>query len=526
MHRFCLSLLLISCNCLLTAGPFNSASDLETFISDSEIFYIEYLSEQKDIDATVNLGTATVPLPLTPPPLTPPPPNPPAPPSLDGFLPFVIVNSSGLPDDEVFITVIGTQVGSSPQPQLYLTFDSMGVGTATVLDSMSSGTVPSVPLSSITVPMSAHTYALYMPPISGGRIYFSMKTALSMPISGTAITEPSVLNQSLSSYSIAFDKYEFAYVPTGSPQIAADATAVDFFCLPLYGFLSTPNAGSPSNSGLHESQNYIMNTIIPFFFNNRSTNAAILAQWNNLYVHTPAPSNLIRVLSPQLAMSVDPASTFPNKFDPNYFDNAAAYGFSFINFLWSGASSYYKTTSQLFIQTPASGLYPSPITYQGTISGTNEIDFSPAFTTESQSFFSQPNTITPPTPSGPTSYVILSAQNLNTMFAANLQGNQVSKLFEEALVAGLLPTPFSNDSPLSNAYLQANSGNYYKNSANLPANAGGPWYSVYSEALHYIGPIYAFGFDEPLYPNVLMESDTLQDTTYIGITIGICDLVP
>lgn len=526
MRRFCLSLLLVSWLCLLTAGPFTSPSDFETFISDSEIFYIEYLSEQKDIDASVNLGTPAGPLSLTLPPLHPPPPNPPAPPALAGYLPFVIVNSSGLSDDEVFITVIGTQIGSGTQPQLYITFDSMGVGTATVLTSMSSGTVPSVPLNSITPPMVAHTYTLYMPPVSGGRIYFSMKSALSMSISGTAITEPSVLNQSLSSYNIAFDKYEFAFVPSGSPQIAADATAVDFFCLPLYGFLSTPNAGSPSNSGLHESQSYIMNTIIPFFFNNRSTNAAILAQWNNLYVHTPSPSNLIRVLSPQLAMSVDPASTFPNKFDPNYFDNAAAYGFSLINFLWSGASSYYKTTSQLFIQTPASGLYPSPITYLGTISGTNEIDFLPPFTTESESFFPPPNTTTPPTPSGPTSYVIFSAQNLNPNFAANLQGNQVSKLFEEAMIAGLLPAPFSLTNPLSNAYLQANSGNYYKNSANLPANAGGPWYSVYSEALHYTGPIYAFGFDEPLYPNVLMESDTLQDTTYIGITIGTCDLVP
>src|SRR5260221_13975089 len=176
MHRFCLSLLLISCKCLLTAGPFTSASDFETFISDSETFYIDYLSEQKDIDATVNLGSPAGPLSLTPPPLTPPPPNPPAPPSLDGFLPFVIVNSSGLPDNEVFITVIGTQVGSSPQPQLYITFDSMGVGTATVLTSMSSGTVPSVALNAISVPMTANTYTLYMPPISGGRIYFSMKS--------------------------------------------------------------------------------------------------------------------------------------------------------------------------------------------------------------------------------------------------------------------------------------------------------------------------------------------------------------
>ena len=93
------------------------------------------------------------------------------------------------------------------------------------------------------------------------------------------------------------------------------------------------------------------------------------------------------------------------------------------------------------------------------------------------------------------------------------------------MIAGLLPVTFSGSSPLGNNYLTANSGSYYGNRSKLPSSAGGPWYSVYSEAIHYCGPIYAYGFDEPLYPNVLMQCTTPTSSTYLGITIGTCDLV-
>jgi hypothetical protein len=102
----------------------------------------------------------------------------------------------------------------------------------------------------------------------------------------------------------------------------------------------------------------------------------------------------------------------------------------------------------------------------------------------------------------------------------------VSKLLEEAMVIGLLPEPFSTGTPLSNNYFTANSSSYFSNASRLPASAGGPWYSLYSEAIHYCGAIYAFGFDEPLYPNVLMQCTTQSSGTYLGITIGLCDLVP
>jgi hypothetical protein len=534
----------------LAAQIFNSSVQFAEYLTNAEEFYEEYVAEQKNINETVGLGVGTNISPFNPPVLPNPPTNPPAPTPEAGYLPFVIVNNSGIPDSSVYITIIGAQIsGTTASTQkMYVTFapSNTGIGSYVYVPNSGSGSITPVPLTSLHVESApSHTYSFYIPAqslspnasdgISGARIYFQMNDSTHLiTYDSGALTEPSVTNQSLAPYSIFFDKFEFAYVPLGSPKIAADATAVDFFSIPLYGFLSTPDAGSPGNSGLYQSQSFIMQNVVPAFFNNRCTNAAILAQWNQLFA--PSKTNLVRVLSPSTAMSVGTASTFPNKFDPNYFDNEAAYGFSLLKYLWYSTHSFYRQNG-LYFQVPASSLYPQPGTcsannatgvYTATINADNTIGLCPVFTTESQSYFPAPSTASAsaPTPSGPTSYQIFAAQNLNPTFASNLQGNQVSKLFEEAMIAGLLPASFSPSNPLSNSYLSANSGNYYKNRTSLPESAGGPWYSVYSEALHYCGSIYAFGFDEPLYPNVLMQSSAPTSSTYIGITIGTCDLVP
>lgn len=542
----CCALFVLFCKSLLGSGIFDSESNLDEYKANANKFYEEYVAEQKLINAEVGLSPQNPS--FTPPSLPLPPSDPPAPTPMAGFVPIVIVNSSGFSDADVYITIIGAQViGTTAQTQkMYMTFNPSGVGSYVLVPGVGSGSIPNIQLSTVNTPMADHTYVIYVPAssagsdgISGARIYFQINNSEALiTYSSGNLTEPTVLNQSLSSYNIAFDKYEFAYIPNGSPQLAADGTAVDFFSLPLYGFLSTPDSGSPNHSGLYASQSFIMKTVIPYFFDNRCTGqfkSAILAQWNNLF--SPTKANPIRVLSPGSAMSVGTSSSFPNKFDPNYFDNAAAYGFSFLDYLWYGSSSFYRTNG-LYFSIPASNLYPQPgicsdnmvsSVYTATIDGSNIMHFCPSFTTESESFFPAPTTAnaTAPSPTnGPTSYLIFASQNLNSTFAANLQGNQVSKLFEEAMIAGLLPAAFSPSNPLSNAYLTANSASYYNNHSKLPASAGGPWYSVYSEAIHYCGPIYAFGFDEPLYPNVLMQCTTPVPSTYIGITIGTCDLVP
>ncbi|MEN9343722.1 MAG: hypothetical protein RLZZ453_509 [Chlamydiota bacterium] len=532
---------LFTCQSLVAGGIFSSENSLRNFQTSSNTFYQEYLAEQSDIDSRVDLGN-TASAPFTPP-LNPhtPPTNPPAPTPQAGYLPIVIVNDSGFADSDVYISVIGTQLtGTTTGGKLYMTFNGSGIGSY-VLIASNTGNVPTYALS--TLPAVSNGRVLYIPDsgnsegISGGRIYFQINSNETLiTFTGGQMTEPSVVNQSLASYSLTFDKFEFAYEPAGSPQVAANGTAVDFFSVPLYGYLSTPDPETSAHSGIYEPQSYVMKTVVPHYFNNLCRGpyrSAILAQWNNLL--SPNASNPIRVLSPGSAMSVGTSSSFPNKFDPNYFDNAAAYGFSLLQYLWYGSGSYYRNGG-LYFAIPASGDYPQPGTcttnsvsgvYTASIPVNNTMQFCPSFTTESESYFPAPSTAnaTDPSPTnGPTTYLIFAAQNLNSSFAANLQGNQVSKLFEEAMIAGLLPTTFSPSNPLSNTYFTNNSAQYYSNSSSLPFSAGGPWYDLYSQAIHFCGPIYAFGFDEPLYPDVLMQCTTPTSSTYIGITIGSCDL--
>jgi hypothetical protein len=544
---------LMVCATLSAEGIFDSDESFNAYLNDSNLFYREYVAEQKDINNDVELSGGGNGGSVTPfnPPVNPfaPPANPTTPPAQAGYFPVVIVNNSGFDDNRVFISVIGTQLtGTTLGSKMYVTFNASGDGTYQIVSG--SGSVTPAALNTLnTVPIAPHTYVIYFPDgthgasnsdgISGARIYFEINDNTPLiTYSGGTLTEPSVLNQQLSSYSITFDKYEFAYVAAGSPQIGADATAVDFFSVPLYGYLSTPNAGSSSNSGLYQPQSHIMKTVVPYYFNNRPSGdykTAIAQQWNNLF--SPNPSNPIRVLSPAQAMSVGTSSSFPNKFDPNYFDNEAAYGFSPLKYLWYGTNSFYRNNHLYFAiplstnySQPAGGYYSAGILSGGPFA--NRMVFTPAFDApDTESYFPAPSTTGANAPSptnGPTSYLIFAALNLNSTFAANLQGNQVSKLFEEALVAGLLPALFTTTSPLSDTFFTNNTSNYYKNQNKLPHSAGGPWYSLYSEAMHSIGPIYAFGFDEPLYPEVLMESNTVSSSpvTFLGITIGLCDLVP
>jgi hypothetical protein len=125
-----------------------------------------------------------------------------------------------------------------------------------------------------------------------------------------------------------------------------------------------------------------------------------------------------------------------------------------------------------------------------------------------------------------TSYLIFAAQNLTVAGGApqptaGTAADAVSKLFEEAVIAGLVPTTDT----LSLTYLSNNQSNFYKVNSNLSSTgqSTGPWFDVYSKALHGLGSIYTYGFDEPLWPQVLLTGPFVNNSTYIGITIGNCE---
>lgn len=424
----------------------------------------------------------------------------PAPPAFQGnLLPIVLVNNTGQADSNVYVVVTGSDP-ITPSTQVFVSFDAGGIGT--LVPAVSGDNASNYSKRFSDLPTTTSGRVVYLPYINSSLIYFSIANPLNMPVNGSnAIVQPDFSNPLDPNYNTIYDIFEFVYLTTPT-QISADATAVSFFSLPIYAYISTPDVNTNPNTGLYQPRSYIFSQV-----RNQFNSAPASAQWNGLFL-TNGPNDL-RILSPGKAMTAS-----PSLMDINYLDNAGSYGYSYISNIWTSLTSYYRT-NPLNILIPA-GSFEN---YTGVINGDNSITFT---STPSNYIvhFPAPTTVAAPYT---TTETIFSGLPLFDTETNPGDGVQVSKLLEEGIIAGLVPAPFPTNNPLSNAYLAANQGNFYNVNPNLlPAGqTSGPWYDLYSKALHSLGFIYTFAFDEPLWPQVQISSQFFQqNTTYMGLTLG------
>lgn len=498
MKKLCTLFLLFLCKALIATGSFNSETDLQYYLQDADVFYEAFVAEQRTIDDSVDLSIGgRHPLSFTP------PPNPPPPAFVSGHLPIVLVNRSGYPDNQVYFLITGKNLSNTN------CWGNINTGSGIVaLQPVQSGDNSSsfmVALSSL--PRSSTGRVAYVPQTISGLCWFSIGSPLSMGVSSGEIVQPNPTSSSDPNYHTNYDIFEYDYQQSGSPQISCDATAVSFFSIPQYGYLAGATSAA-SNTGLYQPRSYIMSQIASVF------NAMPAKdQWNKLILNSGG--NILRVLSTMKSMSI-PA------FDSNYLDHSSAYGYSYINDIWDGDSSFYKTNDcnmSVTVTSPSTATY----TYTGSVDADdNTFVFTSSDGGPTVTF------LAPTTSGGPTlhtSYLIFAAQNLtvtggSSQPTSGTADDAVSKLFEEAIIAGLVPTT----NTLSLSYLANNQSNFYKVNGNLSSSGQmtGPWYDVYSKALHNLGSIYTYGFDEPLWPNVLLTGPFIDNSTYIGITIGNC----
>jgi hypothetical protein len=498
---------------ILVAGLFSTTltADSTTFSAQrlSE-FYDEFGCEEKQLLADAGLtstcynSTGLSLLPDPPPvvPVSPPGPPTPPPPMIPPLLPVTIVNNSGNPDSDVFVLVQGRVPIGGPQVFVDFTLATPGVGTLHDVVVGDNGSTYTLPLTSahFVAEAAPHTYTFYLPMIDSFIVLLSFNQALNIPvIAGPKIQDPAFNNPQdpNNNFSIIWDQGEGAYV-NGSPMVNVDATAVSFFSIPLYVTLST---GTPFNAcGLTQSRSAIIGYLQSVFAT--VPPAPESAQWSGLPI--PGGGTVYRILSPGNAMSA-------GFFDENYLNNPTAYGYSYLSDVWSNITSFYRRNpGTLSIQ------IPNGLIYTGTVQSDNSI----LFTSGGNTVTFAPPTNGPPYTSS-TSYNIFSGLNLFSSATSGADAIQVSKAFEEAIIAGIVPTT----SPI-NATLPTQLQNfmpYYQINKNLSprGQTTGPWYSLYSQALHACGMIYSYAFDEPLWPGVLLGSPTLiVGSTYIGITIG------
>ncbi|MBM3191593.1 MAG: hypothetical protein FJZ63_02920, partial [Chlamydiae bacterium] len=432
------------------------------------------------------------------------PANPPPPPFKTGLLPIVLVNDSSYPDDEVYVVVTsGANNGASQGwGSIDISYGSnFGVVTIVPVAYGQSASQYTVTLSQL--PRGSTGRVIYLNAINSGLVWFSMGSGLTMPVvnaSGQpAIQHASPVDTSSSNYSIPFDQFEVAYVPGGNPPISIDATAVSFFGLPLYGYLAGATSGG-SNCGLYQPRSYILSQLASAF-----SGAVESSEWNKL-VLTSGGSNL-RCLSP--GQSIASAG-----FDKNYLDNSSSYGYSYLRDLWGQYIGPNVLNMQVGVTVPSTATY----NYTGTTTSDSSTfvftssNGGPDVTFQALS--------TGPTYTGCTTYNILEGLNLvnpTNQPVAGTAADAVSKLFEEAIVAGILPM---GSTTLSLSYLTSNQANYYKVNSLLTGSGQttGPWYDLYSKALHALGVIYSFAYDDALWPNVLLGGPFVNNSTYVGIT--------
>jgi len=485
---------------------FTSLSANDTF-SKTRLndFYDEFIGEQKNklfqAGLTSPLNGTNGPGPSGP---FVPPPNPPAPPLVANHLPIVIVNNSGLSDSEVFIVMT---VGSTQFIQFNAT---TGLGA---LQTAVPGQDPKLYNINLTqLPTGSTGRVLYLEQdatvdLNSANLWFSLREGLNINVNpGPAIAQPSAVPSvgNLDSYT-PFDFFEITINSQASAAAAVfcDLTAVTDFSIPLYGFMSTPVPATATNLGFFQPQQYIFSQVATAF-----ANAPESTEWNKLVIKNPS-NDTVRILSTQLSISRSPASSNPDSFSFEYLNSPS--GFNYIDDILS----YYSTNLLTITTPPLTGPVVPSITYTGNtvpatetilVTGNGSMTIDLSGTTITFDLFASNGP--------PISTIGLPDSRLEAEF---------NKIFTQSIIVGLIPTTMDLNKPFLNE--ESTHATFYQHNSNLAtSDQTGPWYDLYSKALHQLADVYTSGYDDEIYSAVQLQSLTIETSgptpTYVGITIG------
>src|SRR5579872_3333920 len=251
-------------------------------------------------------------------------------------LPVEIINNVKIADDSKVYVVVKATDPATHKPCL-VRFDKDGKGTCEVVTSQTHFSDYSYSLAAL--PSNGSNHLISLPEVDSGRMYFSVGAQLNMYIDASnpgaiAIVDPDGFKPRDENYYTLYDKIEFSYNDHG---VWVNPTAVDFFSIPISIQLPGSTSGF-KQAGLLKSRSDILNQVHTIFNGDKTTTPPKV--WNNLFVNykddDQGISTVLRLVAPGKAMIGD-ADTF----DSLYLSNKKAYGFSYIDNLWS----YYQTNT-------------------------------------------------------------------------------------------------------------------------------------------------------------------------------------
>jgi len=481
--------------------------------------------------------------------------------STNGLLPVLIVNNFPSSQGDLYVAVTPQSI----VPPLPIDPKTGIVGTGGPGTISNSVCVSSLPDASQYISNAPAGKILFINPLVSGRVYFSLSDPANPMGLQFGPLAPSFTNMSDPNFSVRFDKCEFTYTGGGSPNVSCNATAVDFFSLPIQlQVLDGSKSFAPVShaSGLSQSRETVLSKIITDF-----AAAGESAEWEKLFLPTGATTadSIIRVLSAKNGILVF-------GFDENYFTNLT---FDYLDYLWTNAMSFYQNgggANKVFIQMPI-GAGDAPANGSRVYAA----DFTTApstiiFTQVLPTVETDQLILSAPTTTGTTTTSLLfQALPLYTITDGDNASHpgdvqQLSQLFSEAIICGMLPRDISDKTvPLrtvppgsaGNTNVNPNNGNqkdsptdvnqtnnlastfehinsFYQFNKNLDSGtipltgttaATGPWFDLYGGAIHNLegpatGLVYTYGFDEGMYPQVLIDNQPVTSTTLLQINVG------
>lgn len=522
-------------------------------------FYDEFLSEEKDIVATVDLTTPPSPVgsststPPSPPP--PPPTNPVAPAPVKGYFPIVISNQTTQSNSQVYVLI--TNNGETQILKLRGKFPGEMSS-----DSVSSTTfTPDYSYALTSFPTSttgSNDFLIYVPnTMNSGRINFSIGTYLYFQNNTPTLTLTAPISYTFSdpNFNVLYDFAELTITKLPahpshpewvSYQPFLDTTQVDNWGLPIQLGLYTLNtnqptvvtpyipAGAPGTNpaGFSGNRDTLMTTIV----------AGLTSPWSNLaipFYTTPyapgAVSTYLRILAPKTGTAVTLPQPQLNYAIPQF---PLTYITSPTNYL--GTLFTFYVTNSLYIQ--ADGTTGSGQTYQGTVAAGVVGSRTFTFTSSSYSTTLLESSITTTqlygttlsftTGSAPTNDITILQKYFGSAFSVGLLG--VAGVFASSGTS-LNGTTLVSHLPGSGGvtplyYTPAGGYNGYNLYAQyLHANAILPTSPPYTAPLPTEGLCYAFDYDDTLgmSSTVSEPATTLSSSNvYAILTLGPIPTVP
>lgn len=412
----------------------------------------------------------------------------------------IINGSKVIANDKVYIFIKAQIVGVGKECLIRIDPRS-GVGVSDIVNASTNIASYCYQLSSLPRTKDGHSF-VYIPKVISGRMYVSVGRPMSfyLDLRTMRIPDPDGFRPRDPNYYTLYDKVEFTYNNGGT---WINPTAVDFFSLPLR--IEMPSASTPlKKAGISHGQSAVISSVR----NQLNAHDKSGHKWNKLFLRANTVSeadSILRIVAPCKAMVQGVPGTVT--FDVNYLTNKT--GFNYTDFIWN----YYKQNTVKFDCSELKNIIKlDNYIFVGKVNNRQQFVFRNETGTKEE-VIDKPKTSIPFFAGTTESF---NAQN-GTPKAIIVR--QLTAAFE----VGLLPA--SSGTMLSRNFFMQNFSKYYNDNHILPkeALAKGPWYDLYSKALHSINsqePIYTFAYDDALGQDGTLYDSKAGEPGPVFLTLG------